>query len=170
MRVPAQLLSAHFAAALLLTACTAQPESGCAEPALLVGFPVEVEATAVPANGLEELTLSACQDGICRETTLPLTPGSKTIDLGCGAPSPGSNPGDAQCSASASPDGSLLGHWSTVEFSTGPITFEASAPGFGPYRGTVTGLEASTGVGACVQSAFQTTLRITAAGINTTAG
>lgn len=170
MRGPLRFLFAPCAAVLLLAACTAQPETGCIESALLTGFPVIVDADAVPADGLDELMLTACQGGTCRETRLQLTPGSTTVDLGCATPSPGSDPGNAPCSASSSPDGSLVGYWSTTEFTTGPITVKAAAPGFGPHSGTVTGVEVSSGAGACARHAFQTRLHITADGFNPAAG
>lgn len=136
----------------------------------MTGFPVVIDAGLAPAAGLEELRIKACQNGTCRESTVSLVPGSDSIDLGCASPAAGADPGSAPCSASASPNGTLTGQWITSEFGTGPITVEASAPGFGPYRGTVTGVEVSSGTGSCRQSTFQTELRITADGIGASGG
>lgn len=157
------------ATVLLLVSCAPAPEAGCIEPALLTGFSVLLQEQVVPAAGLREISLEACQHGHCRTTSLSLTPGSSTMDLGCATSSPGSEPEDTSCSASASPDGSLVGYWPTSEFDTGPINVLATAPGFGPYRGTVAGVEVSSGTGSCTNSAFQTRLRIGIGGIDSPA-
>ena len=60
---------------------------------------VTVAAPYVPQVGT--LRLKACQDGVCTEDTLELRQGSVSIDQGC---SP-----DGVCSATASPDGSMIG-------------------------------------------------------------
>jgi hypothetical protein len=60
---------------------------------------VAIPVSYVPAGGT--LRLKACQDGVCREDAVELRPGSVSVDQGC---SP-----DGVCSATASPDGTLIG-------------------------------------------------------------
>lgn len=148
---------------LLASGCAGQPEAACPELALFEGFPVVVAGIAAP--GLHSLGVRACQDGTCRGQDVELVPGSTSVDAGC---SPAGL--DGACSASAVPDGTLVGYWATGDFSPGPIDVEASAPGFGPVRGTVEGRLAGSGSGACLQRVFQTPLRIGAEGIESPAG
>ena len=148
---------------LLLTGCAGPSSDACPEIALLEGFAVVLEAGVVPAGGLDSITLRACQGGTCHEQDVELVPGSVSVDAGC-SPAVPTGP-DAACSASSVPDGTMVGYWPTGDFSPGPIDVEASAPGFGPVRGTVEGRLESSGSGACLQRVFQTPLRIGADGI-----
>jgi hypothetical protein len=47
------------------------------------------------------LHVKACQEGTCREANLDLFPGSASVDQGCRP--------DGVCSATASPDGTMMG-------------------------------------------------------------
>lgn len=60
---------------------------------------VTVAAPYVPQVGT--LRLKACQDGVCTENTIELHPGSVSVDQGCTP--------DGVCSATASPDGTMIG-------------------------------------------------------------
>ncbi|MFJ6416886.1 hypothetical protein [Paeniglutamicibacter sp. NPDC091659] len=153
---------------LLASGCAGQPGVACPELALLEGFPVVVEAGVAPAVALEYVELKACQDGTCHRQDIVVVPGSTSVDAGC-SPAASAN-GDTPCSALAVPDGTLVGYWATGDFGPGPIDVEASAPGFGPVRGTVEGRLESSGSGACLQRVFQTPLRIGAGGIESPAG
>lgn len=60
---------------------------------------VTVPVSYVPHVGT--LRLKACQDGTCKEDAVELRPGSVSVDQGCRP--------DGVCSATASPDGTLVG-------------------------------------------------------------
>ncbi|GAA1498793.1 hypothetical protein [Paeniglutamicibacter kerguelensis] len=149
--------AAALGGALLVPGCAGQPADACPELALLEGFPVVVEAGVAPA-GFDSVMVRACQGGTCHAQDVDLVPGSTSVDAGCSPAVPTS--ADTACSASAVPDGTLVGYWVTGDFNPGPIDVEASAPGFGPVRGTVEGRLESSGSGACLQRVFQTPLHI----------
>jgi hypothetical protein len=70
-------------------------------PAIAQASVVSVTVAAPYAPRVATLRLKACQDGVCTEDTLELRQGSISIDQGC---SP-----DGVCSATASPDGTMIG-------------------------------------------------------------
>ena len=74
-------------------------ETPCPAIAQATVVSVTVAAPYVPRVGT--LRLKACQDGVCTEDTLELRQGSVSIDQGC---SP-----EGACSATASPDGTMIG-------------------------------------------------------------
>lgn len=152
---------------LLASGCAGHPSDACPELALLEGFPVVVEAGVAPP-GLDSVRVRACQGESCRGQDIDVVPGSTSVDAGCSPAASGN--ADAVCSASSVPDGTLVGYWATGDFGPGPIDVEASAPGFGPVRGTVEGRLESSGSGACLQRVFQTPLHIGAGGIESPAG
>jgi hypothetical protein len=143
------------ATAALAGCAVAPPTAACPEIALLRGFNVVVEADSVPADPPARVVVKVCQDGTCRTADVELIPGTDSVDQGCEGTGP-----DSVCSAAAVPNGTLVGTWATADFSPGPLTATVSATGFGPYKEALEGTEARSGTGACSQTAFQTTLRV----------
>ena len=96
-------MRAHAAVAvlLLLTACT-DPTSVCTEIGASPGVSVTVEKAL--ATSLTGLALRVCWDGACKDYDVDLSPGSDTVDQGCDGNEP-----DAACSATAVPNGTLVG-------------------------------------------------------------
>lgn len=87
----------------VLAAC--QPlEQPC--PAIAQASVVSLTVAAGYVPSVQSIRLKACQDGNCKEEDLELRPGSATIDQGCETDNAGR---DGVCSATASPDGTLVG-------------------------------------------------------------
>ena len=67
---------------------------------------------------VKTLHLRACQDGICKEADLELFPGTASVDQGC-AP-------DGVCSATASPDGTMMGMLMLDSLTEAPMALTAT--------------------------------------------
>lgn len=88
--------------ALLASACSPE-QAGCPAIAAVPGVSLTVVRDYVPQ--VQSLHMKACQDGACTEGPLELMPGSVSIGDDC---NPDAGP-DSVCSATASPDGTMLG-------------------------------------------------------------
>lgn len=95
--------AAVAACAVLGVGCSAvDPASvGCTEIGSAAGISVTVERDVATPD--LELTLRICQDA-CVDRRVDLQPGSTTVDETCSSDDP-----DGSCSASSSPDGTLIG-------------------------------------------------------------
>jgi hypothetical protein len=67
---------------------------------------------------VKTLHLRACQDGTCKEADLELFPGTASVDQGC-AP-------DGVCSATASPDGTMMGMLMLDSLTEAPMALTAT--------------------------------------------
>lgn len=113
------LLLALITTAALTSAC--EPYAvPCPAIAQATVVSVTVERDYVPLVG--KLHLKACQDGACKEADLDLFPGSASVDQGC-------NP-EGACSATASPDGTMVGHLMLDTLTEAPMALTAT--GFAP--------------------------------------
>jgi hypothetical protein len=115
------------ATAVLATAC--QPfENAC--PAIAQATVVALRVERAYAPSVQSVRLKACQDGTCKEADLELRPGTTTVDLGC---EPGGHP-DGVCSATASPDGTLVGMLMLDVLTESPIdaTLNGTSPNGAP--------------------------------------
>ena len=112
---------AAAASLLVLAACTAAPERACTEIGSVSG--VAVTVLAPYAEQVDRVRLEVCWSGPCTEDTVELSPGSDTVDQGCSGTDP-----DDTCSATAVPNGTLVGFLPVPELPAGPAT----------VRGTVT--------------------------------
>jgi hypothetical protein len=88
-----------------------------------------VSLTVAPSyvSSVRSIQLKACQDGNCKEAELELRPGSVSIDQGCETRNAGP---DAVCSATSSPDGTLVGMLMLDVLTESPI--EATVNGTSP--------------------------------------
>jgi hypothetical protein len=100
MRIYAGILALALAA---LPAAGCQPAAVC--PAIGQAPVVSLTVAREYAGTVKAVRLRACQEGRCVEEELGLFPGSTAVDQGC-EPGPGS---DRACSATSSPDGTLIG-------------------------------------------------------------
>jgi hypothetical protein len=109
------------AASLLVLAACSPPEPGCPE----IGSPSGVAVTVLApyAAQVQGLRLEVCWSGRCTEETVELSPGSDTVDQGCSG-----SDADDTCSATAVPNGTLVGFLPVAQLPTGEVT----------VRGTVT--------------------------------
>ena len=64
------------------------------------------------------LRLKACQDGVCKEDAVELFPGTASIDQGCTP--------DRICSATASPDGTMVGMLMLESLTEAPMALTAT--------------------------------------------
>ncbi|MHA7290660.1 hypothetical protein ACX80V_13545 [Arthrobacter sp. MDT3-24] len=92
--------------------------------------PAIAQATAVSVTVAREyvaqvgsLRLKACQDGVCKEAAVELFPGTASIDQGC-AP-------DGVCSATASPDGTMIGMLMLESLTEAPMALTATGTSAG---------------------------------------
>lgn len=67
---------------------------------------------------VKTLRLRACQDGTCKEADLELFPGTASVDQGC-AP-------DGVCSATATPDGTMMGMLMLDSLTEAPMSLTAT--------------------------------------------
>ncbi len=113
-------MRAHAAVAvlLLLSGCT-NPTVACTEIGASPGVSVTVEKA--PATSLTGLTLRVCWDGACKDYDVDLSPGSDTVDQGCD----GSEP-DAACSATAVPNGTMVGFVTVPALPAGEVLVGAA--------------------------------------------
>ena len=109
------------AASLLVLAACSSPEIACTE----IGSPSGVAVTVLApyAAKVEGVRLEVCWSDPCVEDTVELSPGSDTVDQGCSGPDP-----DDPCSATAVPNGTLVGFLPVTGLPSGDVT----------VRGTVT--------------------------------
>ena len=103
-----------------LAACS-QPQVACTQIAAQAGVSVTVAKEA--AAGLTRLTLNVCVDDRCRDLPVQLAPGADTIDEGCDETA---GP-DGVCSATAVPNGTLVGFVEVADLPAGPVTVRAVA-------------------------------------------
>lgn len=148
-------------AVLLLGGCT-RPEVACTELASPPGVSVVVDREA--AHGVTRLTLTVCASGSCRDHPVPLAAGSDTIDQGCDGTDP-----DAACSATASPNGTLVGFAPVEDLPAGPVEVGARITRSGrtttlPRIGLVAAPTFPNGP-ACPVGGNQAALRVTTGGL-----
>ncbi|MHA7303419.1 hypothetical protein [Pseudarthrobacter sp. MDT1-22] len=87
--------------------------------------PAIAQATAVSVTVAREyvahvgsLRLKACQDGVCKEAPVELFHGTASIDQGCTP--------DGVCSATASPDGTMIGMLMLESLTEAPMALTAT--------------------------------------------
>jgi hypothetical protein len=105
---------AAAAVLLALTGCRT-PEVACTEIGSASG--VAVTVLAPYAEQVDPVRLEVCWSGPCTEDTVELSPGSDTVDQGCSGPDP-----DDTCSATAVPNGTLVGFLSVPELPADEVT------------------------------------------------
>ena len=103
---------------LLLVGCGAPPEP-CTEIGSVSG--VSVTVLAPYAARVDSVRLRVCWAGQCQDRDVELSPGSDTVDQGCS----GSDPDDT-CSATAVPNGTLVGFAELPGLPAGPISVAAT--------------------------------------------
>ena len=112
---------------------TAVLTSGCYYYPVPTPCPMIAQASAVSVTVAREyvpqvgsLRLKACQDGVCKEAGVELFPGTASIDQGCTP--------DGVCSATASPDGTMIGMLMLESLTEAPMALTASgiSPGGSP--------------------------------------
>ena len=99
MRKPGLLLALLTTTVLTAGCFPYPPGTQCPAIAQASVVSVTVPVSYVPHVGT--LRLKACQDGACKEDAVELRPGAVSVDQGCGP--------EGVCSATASPDGTLIG-------------------------------------------------------------
>lgn len=103
--------------ALLTTGCYCYPyPPPCPAIAQATAVSVTVAQEFVPQVG--SLRLKACQDGACKEAEVELFPGTASVDQGCTP--------DGACSATASPDGTLMGMLMLDSLTESPMALTAT--------------------------------------------
>ncbi len=101
--------------------------SGCSAPAVActeIGAPSGVSVTVLApyAADVDALSLTVCWAGAdCVDGAVELTPGSDTVDQGCSGSAP-----DDVCSATAVPNGTLVGFLDVAGLPAGSVTVEGS--------------------------------------------
>ncbi|MCU1518291.1 MAG: hypothetical protein JWQ75_3012 [Pseudarthrobacter sp.] len=111
------MLLALITTTTLTSGCYFYPP-GTACPAIAQASVVSVTVAAPYVPQVGTLRLKACQDGVCTEDDLELQPGSVTVDQGCNA--------DGACSATASPDGSMIGMLFLESLTESPMALTAT--------------------------------------------
>ena len=114
-------------ALLLLTGCS-PPALACTE----IGAPSGVSVTVLApyAADVDALSLTICWTGAdCVESAVDLMPGSDTVDQGCSGTEP-----DDTCSATAVPNGTLVGFLDVAGLPAGPVTVEGTVTAGGKQR------------------------------------
>jgi hypothetical protein len=106
------------AVALLLAGCS-DPPPACTEIGSVSG--VSVTVLAPYAAQVDAVRLKVCWAGQCQERDVDLSPGSDTVDQGCSGPDP-----EDTCSATAVPNGTLVGFTELTELPAGPIRIAAA--------------------------------------------
>lgn len=154
------------ALALLLaaaTGCTASdlPARGCTEIGSAAGVAVVVEHG--PAAHSPTLTLRICQTD-CIERPVHLEPGSVPVGQSCASDDP-----DGSCSASSSPDGTLVGFVAVPTLTAGDVRVDGELrTGSRVRQLTETRLTAEPTYPNgpdCPAGAVQGTVRVTAGGL-----
>ena len=103
---------------LLIVGCSA-PTEACTEIGSVSG--VSVTVLAPYAARVDGVRLQVCWAGQCQDRDVELSPGSDTIDQGCSGPDP-----DDICSATAVPNGTLVGFAELPGLPAGPISVAAT--------------------------------------------
>ena len=103
---------------LLMVACR-PPEVAC--PAIGSVSGISVTVLAPYAADVDGVRLQVCWAGQCRQREVQLAPGSDTIDQGCSGQGR-----DDTCSATAVPNGTLVGFAEIPELPAGPISVAAT--------------------------------------------
>lgn len=120
---------------------------------------VEREVVTEPLT----LRLRICQAD-CTEQTVELQPGSVTVDEDCASDDP-----DGSCSASASPDGTLVGFADVDPFTAGPVrisgTMRSDSGTTTLDEVTVTAETTYPNGRDCPGEAAQASVRVTPAGL-----
>ncbi len=109
-----------LSAVLAVLAGCAAPERACTMIAALSGVSVRVDPSLAP--DVASLRLTVCWADRCVTRPVELAPGSDTVDGGCTGPDP-----DDSCSASATPNGSMVGFLEVTELAAGPVRVSATA-------------------------------------------
>ncbi|MHC6591379.1 hypothetical protein [Arthrobacter sp. C152] len=112
------LLLAWIATTVLVSGC-GPGASAC--PAIAQATAVSVTITADYAPRVHTLHLRACQDGNCKEGDVELRAGSAAVDQGCTP--------EGACSATASPDGTLVGTLMLDALTESPMAITATGAG-----------------------------------------
>lgn len=106
-------------AAVALVGCSATGPKACTAIGSVPGVSVTIDATA--AKGVDGLRLEVCWKGDpCRDAEVELRPGTDAVDQGCDGDDP-----DSTCSASAVPNGTLVGFAQIEGLPAGPIDVTA---------------------------------------------
>jgi hypothetical protein len=103
---------------LLAPGCSA-PVLAC--PAIGSVSGISVTVLAPYAAEVTAVRLKACWAGQCQHRDVQLAPGSDTVDQGCSGAQP-----DDTCSATAVPNGTLVGFAEIAELPAGPVTVAAT--------------------------------------------
>jgi hypothetical protein len=110
---------------LLALMTTAVLTSGCYHYPVPTPCPAIAQATAVSVTVAREyvaqvgsLRLKACQDGACKEDAVELFAGTASIDQGCTP--------EGVCSATASPDGTMIGMLMLESLTEAPMALTAT--------------------------------------------
>jgi hypothetical protein len=114
-----------LAVAAVLSGCAGQ-ERVCTQIAAQPGVSVTVERTIAATVSALRLTVCTAE---CVTRTVDLAPGSDTVDQGCSGDDP-----DDSCSASASPNGELVGFVVIDGLAAGPVRVAAEAVDSGRTR------------------------------------
>ena len=130
-----------------------------------LGSPAGVTVTVtrdVAVTG-PQLTLRICQD-TCVQQRVDLQPGSVTVGATCSSENP-----DGSCSASSSPDGTLVGFVDLPQLSAGPVRISGDRVG-SPGRTrlaeiTVTAVATYPNGASCPAGGPQAAVRVTADGL-----
>ncbi|MDI3193943.1 hypothetical protein QK290_06090 [Pseudarthrobacter sp. AL07] len=111
---------------LLALMTTAVLTSGCYYYPAPTPCPMIAQASAVSVTVAREyvpqvgsLRLKACQDGVCKEAGVELFTGTASIDQGCTP--------EGVCSATASPDGTMIGMLMLESLTEAPMALTATA-------------------------------------------
>ena len=111
------VLLALMTTAVLTSGCYYYPvPTPCPMIAQASVVSVTVPLSYVPRVGT--LRLKACQDGVCKEDNVELFPGTASIDQGCTP--------DGVCSATASPDGTMIGMLMLESLTEAPMALTAT--------------------------------------------
>ena len=106
-------------AVFLLVAGCSTPELSCTDIGSVSGISVTVLAPY--AAQVDGVRLEVCWAGQCQERDVEVAPGSDTVDQGCSGPNP-----DDPCSATAVPNGTLVGFVELAGLPARPVTIEAT--------------------------------------------
>ncbi|MBT2533989.1 hypothetical protein J7E83_18045 [Arthrobacter sp. ISL-48] len=87
-------------------------------PAIAQASVVSVAVARDYVPHVKTLRLKACQDGACKEAELELFPGSVSVDQGCRP--------DGICSATVSPDGTMMGMLMLDTLTEAPMALTAT--------------------------------------------
>jgi hypothetical protein len=107
-------------AVLLLAGCSQPSVGGCTQIGAVSGVSVTVERTI--AAGVDNVVLRLCYDDRCKDVPVnELYPGSDTVPQDC----PSAKDPDTTCSATAVPNGTMVGFVEVADLPEGAITASA---------------------------------------------